>query len=175
MASHIALLRAVNVGGRTVRMADLKALFEGLGLSSVRTLLQSGNVVFHARGGDAVDLEPRLEDAFRAKFGFHADILVRSSAEWSRAIEANPFAAEAASDPSHVLLMCLKAPPIAALEWPGPERTAVQGREAYLVYPDGIGRSKLTTAVIEKALGVRGSGRNWNTVLKLGSLVSDPG
>lgn len=172
MAAHIALLRAVNVGGRTVKMAELKSLFEDLGFPGARTLLQSGNVVFGAEGADA-ELEARLEAAFASTIGFAADVLVRSAAEWACAIEANPFAEEAARDPSHTLLMCLKAAPTGALDWPGPERIAVNGRDAYLFYPEGIGRSKLTTAVIEKALGVRGSGRNWNTVLKLSSLASD--
>jgi uncharacterized protein (DUF1697 family) len=166
MTPHIALLRAVNVSGRSVAMAELRALFDALGFPGAKTLLQSGNVVFDARGADAA-LEARLETAFEARFGFAADFIVRSAAEWGGAIAANPFPAEARADPAHLLMMPLKGPPSGALDWPGPERIEIRGRDAYLVYPQGIGRSKLTVARIEKALGVRGTGRNWATVLKL--------
>jgi uncharacterized protein (DUF1697 family) len=171
MGAHIALLRAVNVGGRPAPSADLRALFAELGFGEVQTLLQSGNVVFDAA------LERRLEAAFEKKFGFASDFLVRSAGEWRDIIAANPFAKAAADDPAHLLLFALtKAPdPDKAkalqADWPGPEQVKVIGRDAYIVYPDGIGRSKLTNVLIEKRLGVRGTGRNWNTVLKLAALT----
>ena len=86
---------------------------------------------------------------------------------------ANPFGDEAGDDPSHLLIMLLKTAPAAgAIETlraaiKGPEGVELIGRNAYLVYPDGIGRSKLTIGIIEKKLGGRGTGRNWNTVVKL--------
>jgi uncharacterized protein (DUF1697 family) len=166
MIPHLALLRAVNVGGRTVAMAELRVLFEGLGFDGAKTLLQTGNVIFRAEGADQA-LERRLEAAFADRFGFAADFIVRSAAEWERALAANPFLDEARDDPSHLVLMPLKAAPTGKLNWPGPERIALGDRCAYLVYPEGIGRSKLTITVVEKALGVRGTGRNWNTALKL--------
>ena len=76
--------------------------------------------------------------------------------------------------------MCLKAAPppeaVAALQGSiaGRELVRAVGRQAYVVYPDGIGRSRLTNAVIEKRLGTRGTGRNWNTVLKLAALAVEP-
>jgi uncharacterized protein (DUF1697 family) len=97
--------------------------------------------------------------------------------DWKAVIAGNPFSEEAARDPGHLLVVALKDAPdraaAAALRnaITGREVVRVRGRHAYIVYPDGIGRSRLTTVVIEKKLGTRGTGRNWNTVLKLGALV----
>lgn len=166
MSPHLALLRAVNVGGRNLAMADLRDLFEGLGLTGARTLLQTGNVVFDAKGSDA-GFERRLQEAFHARFGFTADFIVRSAAEWRAVIEANPFLDAAREAPSQLLLMPLKAQAKGVPSWPGVETVALGDRCAYLVYPDGVGRSKLTITVLEKAFGVRGTARNWNTAIKL--------
>ncbi|HEY3887310.1 MAG TPA: DUF1697 domain-containing protein [Caulobacteraceae bacterium] len=180
MAIHIALLRAVNVGGRSLKMGDLAAFARDLGFDNPRTLLQSGNLVFEsADRGDAA-LERRLEAEAETRFGFQIDFMLRSAAEWRGLIKANPFPDAARDDPAHLLVMPLKAGPAdGALEAlrvaiKGPEKVEIVGRDAYLVYPDGIGRSKLTIAVVERKLGVRGTGRNWNTVLKLGEMAGAP-
>jgi len=177
MAVHIALLRAVNVGGRSLKMGELAAFARDLGFTNPRTLLQSGNLVFecHDRGDAA--MEQRLEAKAEARFGFQTDFMVRSTGEWAEMMTANPFCDAARDDPSHLLVMPLKTAPAkgaldalrAAIK--GPEQVALVGRDAFLVYPDGIGRSKLTIGVIEKALGVRGTGRNWNTVVKLAEMA----
>jgi uncharacterized protein (DUF1697 family) len=180
MATHIALLRAVNVGGRSLKMGDLTAFASDLGLSGPRTLLQSGNLVFESADRSDATLEARLEAEAEARFGFALEFMIRSAAEWRALVAANPFAEAARDDPSHLLVMALKTPPAAgALEAlraviKGREQAQLVGRDAYLVYPDGIGRSKLTIGVIERKLGVRGTGRNWNTVLKLGELAHAP-
>jgi len=176
MAVHIALLRAVNVGGRSLAMAHLRELLVELGLDDVRTLLQSGNAVF---GSDRppVALEALLEKATLERFGLVTEFFVRTAPEWDAAIAANPFASEAREDPSHLLLMALKTAPMAAdvkalsAAIVGRERVAARGRHVYLVYPDGIGRSKVTSVLVESRLHTRGSGRNWNTVLKLSALA----
>jgi uncharacterized protein (DUF1697 family) len=172
MAVHIALLRAVNVGGRSVPMADLREMLVDLGLDDVRTVLQSGNAVFQSsKSPDA--LETLLEKTAARRFGIAIEFFVRTARQWDAAIAANPFVAEARDDPSHMILMALKkAPKGAELERltsdiKGRERVAAEGRHAYLVYPDGIGRSKMTNAFIESRLATRGSGRSWHTVLKL--------
>jgi uncharacterized protein (DUF1697 family) len=178
MAAHIALLRAVNVGGRSLKMGELAAFARDLGLEAPRTLLQSGNLVFESDRTAAAELESRLETGAEARFGFQIDFMVRSAAEWRALVAANPFPDAARDDPSHLLAMPLKAAPAsgapAALRdaIKGLERAELIGRTAYLVYPEGIGRSKLTIRVIEKQLGVRGTARNWNTVLKLAEMVA---
>jgi len=178
MSACFAFFRAINVGGRPAPMAEVRALFEGLGFSGVKTLLQSGNVAFDAgAGADPAGLEARIEAAFEARFGFASDTMVRRAADWPAMMAANPYPEAARADPSHLLVVFLKAAPSRAAaegflaDWPGPETGAVRGREAFLAYPEGIGRSKLTAAAIERRLGVRGTGRNWNTVVKLAALA----
>lgn len=177
MTTYIALLRAINVGGRNlVSMCDLRALFESLGYSDVQTLLQSGNVVFKAKAGSAA-LERGLEQQTERRFRFPVAYFVRSAAEWEAIITRNPFPREAKKEPSHFVAMCLKDSPSseqvdalrAAIR--GPETVEVAGRELYAVYPNGQGSSKLTNTLIESKLQTRGTARNWNTVLKLAALA----
>lgn len=176
---YIALLRAVNVSARNmVGMADLKALLEGLGLRDVRTLLQSGNVIFTSDNRSAARLERTLEESAEARFGFATDFFVRTPGEWRAMVDANPFPKEAVEDPGHLVAVLLKGPATAARV--AALQKVIKGREVvrtgdrcvYAVYPDGIGHSKLTNVVIEKALGARSTARNWNTVLKLDALAS---
>jgi len=178
MPAFVALLRAVNLGPHNkVSMADLKALAEGLGLLEARTLLQSGNLVFQTKARPTAGLEKLLEDALAKQLSLKTPVLVRSASDWRAALDANPFAAEAKSDPSHLLAMPLKAKPEknAVTELTkaivGRETVKLVGQVLYLVYPDGIGESKLTAALIEKKLGVAGTARNWNTALKLAAAL----
>ena len=172
MHSYVALLRAVNVGGTSKAPAtSLKAIAEGLGFEEVQTLLQSGNLTFRAEG-EPETLETRLEQAFAAELGLSTEVMVRNAADWSALIAANPFPAEAKSDPSHVLAVVTKGEPrpegVKALQGhSGPERIEAGERVLYVVYPEGIGRSKLNAHSGWKKLGCPGTGRNWSTVLKL--------
>lgn len=176
--TSIALLRAVNVGGRNrVRMADLRAVLESEGLTDVRTLLQSGNAVFAGPSRPTRGLERRLERAVLERLGVETTFFVRSADEWQTLIAENPFPDQAESDPAHLLVMLLAEAPaaerLAALEdaIAGRESVRSVGRQLYMTYPDGIGRSKLTAAVIERTLANRGTARNWSTVLKLAALT----
>jgi uncharacterized protein (DUF1697 family) len=169
MGLFIALLRAVNVGGTgKVAMADLKRMAAELGLKSPRTLLQSGNLVFEAEDRQAEALETLLEREAQARLGLRTEFLLRTPQAWRDLIAANPFPAEAAGDPSRLLVFFMKtAPepePLEAAADGLPETVRVRGREAYVVYPQGMGRSKLK-------LPARGTGRNWNTVLKLAAMA----
>jgi uncharacterized protein (DUF1697 family) len=173
----IALLRAVNVGGRSLLMADLKALVDDLGYRETRTVLQSGNVIFRGGRHNPAQIEQRLETALRGRHALESAVFVRSTAEWDEVVSANPFPGEAKSDPAHLVLMLLKATPAAAAverlqaAITGPEVVRAAERRLYITYPEGIGRSKLTNAVIERTLGTAGTARNWNTVLKLAALA----
>jgi uncharacterized protein (DUF1697 family) len=179
MTVHIALLRAVNVGGRSVAMADLRALLADSRCANPRTLLQSGNAVFTLKTKmPAAALEAKLEAEAQRRFGICVPFMLRTAAEWNAIIAGNPFPAAAKNDPGHLLLMALKGAPAAAAVkalgdgYDGPETIHVVGRNAYLIYPEGVGRSKLTNALIERKLGFAGTGRNWNTVLKLAALAA---
>lgn len=172
MSAYIALLRAVNVGGAKVAMADLRAMAEGIGLGRPRTLLNSGNLVFEA-DGSAPALEAKLEAAIEARFGGKVPVMVRPAEAWDALVAGNPYPDEARDDPSHLLVMPLKAMPADGAEAAlnaaikGRERARVIGDAAWLVYPDGIGESKLTAHVVERHLGTVGTARNWNTAVKL--------
>lgn len=177
MHNFVALLRAVNVGGTSkAPSADLKSAAEAAGLDAVQPVLQTGNLVFRAEGLPH-ELEGRLEQTFLDALGLKTAVMVRRAEEWAGVVAANPFRDEAKTDPSHLLVMVMKREPleegVKALQGhPGPERIEVRGRELYIVYPEGIGRSKLNSAAGWKKLGCLGTGRNWNTVLKLNALLA---
>jgi uncharacterized protein (DUF1697 family) len=174
----IALLRAINLGGHNaVPMADLRDLLTRLGFRDVRSLLQTGNLVFQSDGPDGARLERLLEVEAKKRLRLETDFVVRSAPEWRTLIKRNPFPRAAQSDPAHLVVMFLKdasdTKGVKALQTAitGSEVVRAVGKQLYAVYPDGIGRSRLTNAFIEKKLGTRGTGRNWNTVLKLGALT----
>ena len=176
---HIALLRGINVGGhKQVPMADLRDLLMQLGFADVRSQLQSGNLVFGANGRTSAQLERLLEVEAEKRLGLKTDFFVRTAKEWKDVVAHNPFPKEAARDPGHLVVMFLKDAPSAvgvkALQAAvtGPEVVRGASKHLYIVYPDGIGRSRLTNALIDKQLGTRGTGRNWNTVLKLAILAA---
>lgn len=172
MQTYIALLRGVNVGGhRMIAMSDLVALLDRLGLTDARSLLQSGNLVFRASGRTSAQLEKMLDAEVQKRLGVETKFFVRTADELKDIIAKNPFKREAKDDPGHLLVMFLhgEAKDVKTLQdaIKGRETFRAIGRQLYIVYPDGVGTSKFTNALIEKKLGVRGTARNWNTVLKL--------
>jgi uncharacterized protein (DUF1697 family) len=178
VSTYLALYRAVNVAGHgSVSMAALRDLAAGLGFENPRTILQSGNLVFEASALSAAEIEPKLEAETAARLGVETPVVVRSGTDWHRIVAANPFPREAKDDPGHLLVMALKRPAraedVRALQAAivGREQVRGDGAQLYLWYPDGVGRSTLTAAVIEKAVGTRGTARNWNTVGKLAALT----
>jgi len=180
MRTHVALLRGINVGGnKKVKMVELNALLEKLGLDNPATLLQSGNVVFASQGKSDEELERLLERETEKELGVKCDYFVRSAAEWHKLIEANPFPGMAEKDPSHLVLIALReAPDAAALKAvqeavTGPEEMQAVGNHLVVCYPDGIGTSTLPKVKGWNKLGAVGTGRNWNTVLKLAALLNE--
>lgn len=178
MTTYIGLLRAVNLGSHnSVSMSDLREWLAGLGMSNAQTLLQSGNMVFGSDARGAAPLEKTLESAAARQLGLETAFFVRTAKEWQGIIADNPFPKEAKADPGHLVMMCLKDAPdaksVKALQDAIKDREVVRanGRHAYFIYPDGIGRSRLTMTLIERKLGTTGTARNWNTVLKLGALT----
>ena len=178
MTTHIALLRAVNLPGHNkIGMADLRKLLADLGFENVQSLLQSGNLLFESAGKTPAQLEGLFESEAKKRLGLETDFFVRTAKEWKAVVAGNPFPEEAERDPGHLIVVFLKeetsAQDVAALQAAikGREVVRAKGWHAYIVYPDGVGRSKLTIALIERKLGSSGTGRNWNTVLKLGDLA----
>ncbi len=173
MTAYVALLRAVNVGGRGVKMAALRDLFADLGFAGARTHLQSGNVIFTAHG-ERAQIAATIEAGIVDRFGFHSETMLRSAAELQRLTGRNPFPEMAAADPSHLVVMFLAGLPTAEdraalrMEWDGPETWAAVGADLFICYPKGIGRSKL-----KLKLKTSGTGRNWTVVQALAALAAE--
>jgi uncharacterized protein (DUF1697 family) len=172
MTTCIALLRGVNVGrAKRLAMAHLRELVEGLGHTNVRTLLNSGNVVFDARQTNVSRIAQSVEMAIADKFGFSALVVVLTAADLATIIRENPLRV-AATDPSRYLVSfaasathLAKAKPLLAESWK-PEALAIGKRAAYVWCADGIIESKLLQA-FTRATGEVATTRNWATVLKL--------
>jgi uncharacterized protein (DUF1697 family) len=178
MPTFVSVFRGINVGGnRIVRMNELKELHEALGLQDVVTYIQSGNVVFTSDDTDPAQLARQIEEGFAQKFGFHSQVMVRASAELEEIIANNPFQNQPEKEPKWIAVLFLTTrPESTALEnlqktYTGPEELYLIGQELYVYYPDGVGRSKLTLTLIEKKLKTVGTGRNWNTVLRLKEMM----
>lgn len=178
MTTYIGVLRAINLGSHNkIAMADLRNMLEKLRFGDPKTWLLSGNIVFKSDATSCAELEAVLEAASTRHLKVTTDYFVRSAKEWNAIVAANPFPKEAKADPARTIMMCLRDTPtaaqVAALQASivGREVVKAKGRHAYFVYPDGQGNSKLTIQKIEKALGTRGTARNWNTVLKLAELA----
>jgi uncharacterized protein (DUF1697 family) len=176
MTRYVALLKGINVGPhKQVDMADLRDLVTRLGFDETRSLLRTGNLLFQCPSRTCAQLERLLEEEVQKHLHLETSFFVRTAEEWRVVIDRNPFRAEAKRDPSHLLVMFLKdevnTKDVKALQAgiTGREIVRGDGKHLYVVYPDGIGRSRLTNAVIEKKLATAGTGRNWNTVLKLGA------
>ena len=171
---YVALLRGINVGkARQIGMPRLAEVLTADGHGNVRTHLRSGNVVLDSPLGEA-ELVADLEKAIEKEFGFAVPVVVRTAAEIAAVIAGDPFAT-VATDPARYLVTFLPRPP-------GKERVAdlppvegggeylVRGRELYLWLPDGVANTPLAAWKWDRLLGVAGTGRNWNTVTKLGEL-----
>ncbi len=173
MTVYISMLRGVNVGGSSVIKSDaLRSAFESLGLRDVRTLLASGNAVFRTRLKDRDALARRITQELERRFDLKIEVFVRALEEIRMLIERGPELAPQ-MDPSKLLVMFLAGVPDARTQaallkqHSGPEMIEIRGPEVYLYYPNGVGRSKLSGAVLENRLKTSGTARNWNTLRKL--------
>lgn len=179
MTTYAALLRGINVGGsKKVPMAELRTLFEGLGLGGVSTYLQSGNAIFTADGGDEDSLAADIAAAIEKRFGFTVDVLVRDHAYLQAVLEACPFpAAELQPKQLHITYFSVPVAPerFVSIDQQAflPEEFRLGERCLYLYVPDGLGRSKLADALAKPRVvkGLIATTRNWNTVVKLAELT----
>ncbi len=154
-----------------ISMAELRSLLASIGLEDVRTYIQSGNVVFRATGDGNV-LSSQIEREISGAFGVGPAVILRTAPELQAVAASNPYLSREA-DVSKLHVVFLDAAPsagaVAELD-PNrspPDEFTVEGREIFLQLPNGAGRSKLNLDYLERVLGVRGTQRNWNTVLKL--------
>lgn len=176
MPTHVALLRAVNVGGVKVVMAELRALAESLGHQEVSTYIQSGNLLFTPAGGDNAALADALEAAIEESFGVRSAVIVLSRDELADVARVNPYPSE--PDPRFVHVVFLPAAPddsvapaiaATASRFGGRDQATLRGRALYLHTPDGFGTSELAKALLGKRSSpvAAGTARNLSTVTKL--------
>jgi uncharacterized protein (DUF1697 family) len=178
MPVYVSLFRGINVGGNhQVKMAELTALHEALGLTGVQSYIQSGNVVFASDDADVQSLRERIEEGFAQRFGFRSQIYLRTAADIEGIIERNPFHRQPGTELRWVVVTFLPTGTDPA-DWEGairtfigPEQVVLLGDELHLYYPNSLGTSKLAATALGKQLKTVGTARNWNTVLKLYELM----
>jgi uncharacterized protein (DUF1697 family) len=173
--SYVALLRAVNVAGKTLKMEDLRQVASSLGHTDVSTYIQSGNVVFKCPRTNPAKLARQIEERLARDLALETTVLIRSHQNLAEIAANNPFLRQG-HDPSKLHMTFLATQPTAEaavrLTLPAgePEEFSLQGHDVYLYYPNGYGRSKVSNAYIERRLGVPATTRNWATLLKLRDL-----
>jgi uncharacterized protein (DUF1697 family) len=177
MPTYVISLRAVNVGSTgKLPMSDFRKVLAGVGCVNVETYIQSGNAVVDAKCSSS-SLTKMVAAALEKQMGAPGPVIVRTHEELERAIAANPFAAEAATDAARVHAVFLSGVPSAAkaagleqivTKYPARrDRYHLAGDTLYLHLPDGAADSKFTAQTVDRVLGVTATARNWNTVLKL--------
>ena len=175
---HVALLRGINVGkAKRIAMADLRKLVEAQGYTSVRTLLNSGNVVFTVPRGAKGDPASRIEKAISKELRIDSRVTVLDASELAKVVEENPLL-EIADNPSRLLTAVWAAPrdraaaePLLAEDW-SPDAFALGTRAAYLWCSAGILESRMATE-FGRALRDNVTTRNWSTILKLHAMAAE--
>lgn len=175
MTHRIILFRGMNTGGVRAPVAEQRAMAEAMGLKNPRTLAASGNLVVES-GKATAALEREIEAEMERRFGLKIVAMARTPEQWARMIAANPFPKEAAAHPAKVLAMVMKdGIRDGALEGcralaEGGEGVEAVGDVLYFWFPDGQGQSAIFKKATPRLLGM-GTGRNWNTVLKLAGMA----
>jgi uncharacterized protein (DUF1697 family) len=168
VTGYVALLRAVNVGGRQLKMDDLKRIASDLDLESPKTFIASGNLLFGSSKKEAA-VKRDLERALHQHMGKPVEVMVRTAKELTQVVVANAFTKEPGN--RVVAIFLDEAPPgdaIASAKNVTDERLALGTREIYVHFPGGQGRSKLKIPA-----ATRGTARNMNTVAKLAELATE--
>lgn len=179
MTTLIALVRGINVGGKTLKMEMLREICASLGWKNVRTYIQSGNVVFEESRTNVPSLERELESAILGRAGLTVSVIALPAKELQDIALANPFLSEAGIDETKLHLTLLDSAPEvdpAAVLLPKAstaDRYLVLGRAVYLHCPDGYGRTEFSNPFIERKLKRKATTRNWNTVKKLLEMASE--
>jgi uncharacterized protein (DUF1697 family) len=193
MASHVALLRGINVGGRNkVPMADLREVVAALGHTGVTTYIQSGNVLFSTADTDTAKLAAALESAIEDRFGLWSSVVVLSRDELAEVLAANPYTDEPNprlvhvvfrnAEPPQDVLDRIEAAVKAAAAKGSRDTVKSAGRALYIHTPDGFGRSELAQNLFKimtppakqkKKPALAATARNWATATKLLSLCEE--
>jgi len=175
MTHRIILFRGMNTGGVRAPVGEQRAMAEAMGLKNPRTLQASGNLVVESGKAPAA-LEADIETAMEKTFGLKVAAMVRTPEQWAKLIAANPFPEEAAAHPAKVVAMVMKdgikpggLEAVQALARDG-ERVEAADDVLFFWFPEGQGQSEIFKKATPRMLGM-GTGRNWNTVLKLAEMA----
>ena len=175
----ISMLRGVNVGGHNkIKMDALRALYVSLKFEDPRTYVQSGNVIFRTKEKPSPALAKKIQNAIERKFGFRPEVILRTTDELRTAIAAHPFAGRNL-EPGKILVTFLASDPgpdaagnlLSLKDYP--EELHLHGRELYIYFPDGAGKSKLPWSKVEKLFQTTGTARNWNSVTKMLAIAEE--
>jgi len=177
MGTMIALLRGINVGGKVLKMELARASFEAIGLTEVRTYVQSGNIIFSSKSS-AASLAKKIETQLLKDSGLKVSVILKTPSDLVKSIRVNPFLLERGIDLKTLHVTFLSATPVkgalarlSAIK-SGEDRYQHLGTEIYVHCPNGYGRTKLTNNAIEQALDLVATTRNWNTVNKLHEMAA---
>jgi uncharacterized protein (DUF1697 family) len=176
-ARYVALLRGINVGGKNkIPMAGLRTLCARIDCEDVLTYIQSGNIV-STFDGTRKKLQEQLEKAIAKEFDLTIPVIVRTASGWERYVKSNPFPGAAQKQANWVLLCLSRRSPGSGIvskllqHANQGERIEKTGDGIWIHYANGIARSKLTTALLDRCAGSPVTARNWRTVLKLNSMI----
>jgi len=181
MRTYISILRGINVSGqKIIKMDVLMEVYSGLGFSTVQTYIQSGNVIFRNIETSTKDLEKKLAEQIKARFGFDVPVIVMDLVEFNTVVRNNPFVNIKNMDVTklHVTFMS-DMPEMVALDkisgYPSEtDEFIVAGKSIYLFCPNGYGNTKLSNTFFEKRLNVTATTRNWKTLNTLFGLANKP-
>jgi uncharacterized protein (DUF1697 family) len=176
-ASHLALLRGVNVGGKNkLPMKDLTEMFIEAGCKDVRTYIQSGNVIFNASARVSSRIADQVTTQIADRFGYQTPVIVRTLAELRDVFSGNPFQKEGADEKALYVMFLAHVPTPADIEKLDPDRSPgdgfiVRGHAVYLHLPGDVAGTKLTNAYFDSRLATTSTARNWRTITKLVELM----
>jgi len=176
----ISMLRGVNLGPHNrIKMDALRAVYESLKFEDPRTYVQSGNVIFRTKEKNSAALAKKIQNAIERTFKCSPELILRTTDELRNAIAASPFASRRNLEPGKILVTFLatEAGPDARttlLSFKSyPEEIHLKGRELYIYFPDGAGKSKLPWSKVEKLLQTTGTARNWNSVTNMLAIAEE--
>jgi len=174
MTTYISMIRGINVGGKRIKMADLRDIYDSLGFESVKTYIQSGNVIFKSDNNNPGDLAEQIQEKIFQTLNYNVEVVIRTMEEFEKVVESSPYTEKEVeylhvtflSDiPTEDKVQTIDPGSIKGIK--SSEEFIVQSREIYLYLPYGYGRTKLNNNFFEKKLGLNATTRNWKTVNKL--------
>jgi uncharacterized protein (DUF1697 family) len=178
MKTYISMLRGINVSGqKKISMADLKKLYESLGLINVQTYVQSGNVVFESKLKDDSKLPGLIKNQILKTLGYDVVVLIRSAEGFNRIITNNPFLKKRNGDTSNLYVTFLDSPPSKDQKnnldhlLSETDEFVMGECEIFLFCPGGYGNTKLSNNYFERKLKIAATTRNWNSINALFNLA----